>query len=334
MTAATIASWVWRADEEEPGALVQLREPVNKFPDCVRYVVQRLKAICPTMGKKKIAETLARAGLHLGATTVGRMLGEKPRPTPSTDLPVASAKPRVVTAKYPGHLWHVDLTMMPTMLGFWTSWLPFSLPQRWPFAWWIGLAQDHFSRRLMGFAVFRKEPSSDQVRCMLGRAIAAAGKPPRYIVCDKGPQFFQPGFKRWCRRKGIKPPRYGAVGKHGSLAVIERAILTTKQTLRRLPLVPLRAGAFRREVAAVVGWHNEYRPHTALRGRTPNEVYLGRRPANRRPRLEPRAKWPRGSPCARPQVLVRGQPGAEVQLAVTYLQGRKHLPIVRVQRAA
>jgi len=34
------------------------------------------------------------------------------------------------------------------------------------------------------------------------------------------------------RRKGIKPPRYGAVGKHGSLAVIERLILTLKVLLR------------------------------------------------------------------------------------------------------
>lgn len=39
-------------------------------------------------------------------------------------------------------------------------------------------------------------------------------------------------------------------------------------------------------------------------------------------------------PCARPQVLVKGQPGAEVTLHVEYLHGRKHLPIVTLQRAA
>ena len=44
---------------------MQLREPVNKFPDFVRHVVQRLKALCPTMGKVKIAQTLARAGLTM-----------------------------------------------------------------------------------------------------------------------------------------------------------------------------------------------------------------------------------------------------------------------------
>ena len=33
VTAATIASWMRRLDEQGPDALVQIREPVNKFPD-------------------------------------------------------------------------------------------------------------------------------------------------------------------------------------------------------------------------------------------------------------------------------------------------------------
>jgi hypothetical protein len=33
VTAATIASWMKRLDEEGPNALIQIREPVNKFPD-------------------------------------------------------------------------------------------------------------------------------------------------------------------------------------------------------------------------------------------------------------------------------------------------------------
>jgi hypothetical protein len=37
VTVATISSWMKRVDEQGPNALVQLREPVNKFPDFVRY---------------------------------------------------------------------------------------------------------------------------------------------------------------------------------------------------------------------------------------------------------------------------------------------------------
>ena len=43
VTPATIASWLKRIDDQGANALLQLREPVNKFPDFVRYIVQRLK---------------------------------------------------------------------------------------------------------------------------------------------------------------------------------------------------------------------------------------------------------------------------------------------------
>jgi transposase-like protein len=83
VTAATIASWMKRVEEEGLDALVQLREPVNKLPDFVRYSIQRLKTLCPSMGKVKLAQTLYRARLHLGPSTVGRILKEAPRPKPT-----------------------------------------------------------------------------------------------------------------------------------------------------------------------------------------------------------------------------------------------------------
>ena len=121
VTAATIASWMQRVDEEGPHALVQLRQPVNKFPDFVRYAVQRLKVLCPSMGKVKIAQTLARAGLHLGATTVGRILKETPPPAspanrcpriePRKHWPRASrcARPQTLVAGQPGDRFTVDV---------------------------------------------------------------------------------------------------------------------------------------------------------------------------------------------------------------------------------
>ncbi len=354
VTPATIASWMRRLDEEGPEALVQTPVPVNHFPDYVRYVVQRLKMLCPTLGKVKIAETLARAGLHLGATTVGRMLKRKHRPAYESPLSHRErarvrAAQRIVTAKYPGHVWHVDLSVVPTGAGFWTSWVPFSLPQCWPFAWWLGIVVDHFSRRVMGCTAFKNQPTSEQVRTFLGHTMAKAKSDPasmkkhattpwktvpKYIICDRGKQFDCTGFRGWCKRKGIKPPRYGAIGRHGSLAVVERAILTIKCLLPCLLLVPYRREAFLRELSAIVEWHNEHRPHSWLGGRTPNEVYFGRFPANRRPRLEPRSRWPRGSHCARPWALVRGSPGARLTVEVSFHNGKRHLPVVKVRRAA
>ena len=58
--------------------MVQTRTPVNRFPDFVRYAVQQIKLFCPTLGKAKIADKLARAAIHIGTTTVQRILKEKP----------------------------------------------------------------------------------------------------------------------------------------------------------------------------------------------------------------------------------------------------------------
>jgi transposase-like protein len=116
----TIASWMKRLDEKGSDALVQLRTPVNKFPAFVRYAVQRLQALCPTLGKQQLAKVLARAGLHLATTTIGRIRKEKPLPTPP-QLKAPAATARRVTAKRPNHLWHVDLTTVPTQWGFWCN---------------------------------------------------------------------------------------------------------------------------------------------------------------------------------------------------------------------
>jgi hypothetical protein len=72
----------------------------------------------------------------------------------------------------------------------------------------------------------------------------------------------------------------------------------------------------------------------ALEVATPDEVYFGGFPANRRPRFEPRARWPRRSPCATPHALARGRPGTVVELDVAYRSGRRHLPIISLKRAA
>ena len=309
---------------------MELREPVNKFPDFVRYAVQRLKTLCPSMGKVKIAQTLARAGLHLGATTVGRMLKEQPK------LPIKNATTQrdaaQIVANYPDHVYHIDLTTVPIGSGFWTSWLPFALPQQWPYGWWVAVVVDHFSRRIVAVGVFADKPNCNAICRFLGRSCRT--KKPKYIICDHDSIFDCSAFRRWVKRKGIKPPRYGAVGQHGSIAVVERCIRTIKDELTRRITVPLSRAEFRSELLVYVNWFNDHRPHTTLHGRTPNEVYFGCRLANRKPRIEPRKRWPRPSPCAKPQTLAAGQPGDRFTIAIDSHHGRRHLPVVTLRRAA
>jgi len=331
VTPLTIASWTQRLDDEGPHALVQVREPVNRFPEFVSYLVQRLKVLCPRLGTRRIARVLARAGLHLGATTVRRMLQPATKPKPASRR---TATPRGVSAKRPNHVWHVDLTTVPTAGGFWIAWLPFALPQRWPFCWWVAVVVDHYSRRVMGTAILKKEPSAGEVLQFLRRVCRKLSRRPRHLITDHGVQFTAENFGVWCRRRGIQQ-RFGAIGKYGSLAVIERFIRSMKnECTRLLPVVPLARAAFGREIDEYVGWFNAERPHFRFGARTPDEIYFGRFPACRRPRFETRAYWPRRSPCTAPHAIVRGRPGAVVELNLEYRGGRKHLPVVSLRRVA
>ena len=70
---------------------------------------KQIRLFYPTLGKVKIADQLARAGIHIGKTTVERILKEKPVyiPDPTTD---DSGRQCPIVSKYPGHTWHADLS--------------------------------------------------------------------------------------------------------------------------------------------------------------------------------------------------------------------------------
>src|SRR6185295_12917877 len=57
----------------------------------------------------------------------------------------------------------------PIRAGLWVSWLPLSLPPRWPFSWCVTVRVDQFSRACLGFAVFHAPPTSRQIQLFLER---------------------------------------------------------------------------------------------------------------------------------------------------------------------
>lgn len=125
------------------------------------------------------------------ATTIRRIIRENGASS-DDDIDVATRRRRRVVARYPGHTWHVDLTTVPIRAGFWVPWFPFTLSQRWPFCWWVALAVDQVSRAVVGFAVFSQVPTSIEIQSFLDRATRTGQTMPRYIISDKGKQF-------WCR---------------------------------------------------------------------------------------------------------------------------------------
>jgi hypothetical protein len=157
---------------------------------------------------------------------------------------------------------------------------------------------------------------------------------PNYIVSDRGTQF-QSDYLAWCHRRGVRP-RFGAVGRSGSIAVIERFFRSLKdEMLRPLRLVPMTVAGMARELAAYVLWYNEHRPHQGLGGRTPAEMLAGVRPARSKTVWETRPRYTlaRGDPTPRLRGSKRRVQGRLV-LELRRVANKPHLPIVELRHVA
>jgi transposase InsO family protein len=324
ITVTTLATWKRRLDDDGPDALVQSTVPINRFSDQVAAFVAALKRAAPAMGKVRIAQMLARAGLHLAPITVLRMLRRNvPAPAPPAPPPlIVAPSGRTVVATRPDHVWGIDITTFDIRHGRVVPWWPFTLPPVWPTCWSIVVVLDYLSRRVIKLRCFRRVPTTEDIT----RLLDSAGNFPAHLVTDKGGQF-QAGYVEWCRLRGVKQ-RYGALGKHGSIALVERFILSLKnELLRPAVLVPFPIGDMQRLLDAYLVWYNENRQHPGLGGVTPNERALGGVPARKRPRLEPRARYPvpdDGSVKARV---------AELRLVVTRAEVAKQLVVVELDAA-
>jgi transposase InsO family protein len=232
-----------------------------------------------------------------------------------------------VGARHPHDVWHVDFSVVPIGVGPWVPWFPFAALQRWPFCWWVPVVLDHASRAVVHAGVFAKQPSAEETVTLLDEGVGIAGRAPRSFVTDRGSQFGE-DYRDWCDDRGVRPP-VGALRQHGSNPIGERFKRTHKEEPFRKIHVPLRLDAMRAELVAYVNWYNGHRVHRSLGGATSAEMLAGRPAARGRPRFETRLRWPlpRGDPAVE-------RAGAELRLAVEHLDGRKHLPIVSLKRAA
>ena len=316
----TLNNWTRRIDEHGERELIRTVEPVNRYPDFVRNLVRQFKRLFPALGFKKIAQILGRLGLVLSKSTVRRMTIEPHEPAPKE---AKRGVRRRAVARRPGDVWHLDLTALPLGMGFSVPWFPSSLPQRWPFCWWIAVVVDQCSRSFVGWAVFFKLPTAQQMRSFLDRTVRKQGSAPRCIVTDRARQFTSRAFRRWCKRREIRI-RFGFLGEPNSIPIIERFIRSMKQECFLPLIIPVTIGAIREELRCYAIWYNDHRPHTKLAGRTPRDATDGR--SRRRRRIDPRVRWPH-----RPQ---GARPGERVALDVSYVAGRKHLPVIGLRRVA
>jgi transposase InsO family protein len=116
---------------------------------------------------------------------------------------------------------------------------------------------DHYSRRIMGFEVFEQNLTATQVISAIKRICDNNNVKPKYLISDQGVQFTSSEFRQWCTENDIKQ-RFGAIGKHGSIAVTERVILTYKDGCTRRIIVPISKDDMIHETKLFFDWYNEY----------------------------------------------------------------------------
>ncbi len=217
---STLYRWLHQIDDTS-----HTRIPANKTPLEIAVLVWEITKSNIDWGRVRIANQLALLNIFISASTVRNILN-RPKPRKPDGFPVASAKTeekieaRSIPAWYPNHVWSVDTTMV-LCWGFWPI--------------HIFVVIDHFSRKVMSVTPL-EGPNAGWINNALESAIEKHGS-PKHIISDQAAVFTGNVFAELLDSWSIKP-RFGAVGKHGSISVTERVIETLKyEWLKRVPII-------------------------------------------------------------------------------------------------
>ena len=249
------------------GSLLRAFPPVRRYADAERRLVQWMDRM-GFVGSGIIARTLARVGRKIASRTVRRIRKEKTPPPPS---PTARHH---VEGRYANHVWIVDESDIPALFRI--------------FSFKLLLIMDAFSRFPVAARLSLTATTAEQLVDLFRKAVEQHG-PPRHIISDQGQPFRSKRFARELRRHGVHH-RFGAIGQHGSIALIERLFKTLKYSFGlRLPFT-LSRNVLERRLNRVLVYYAYMRPHQSLAGATPAEIYFGITPLHRSAVPPPRGR--------------------------------------------
>jgi putative transposase len=271
----TIKRWLDHAVREPCnrtiGSLLKAVPPMMGYSDVVQDLV-RLMGEMGFGGNLRIAQTLARAGVKLGRETIRRWRNDGRLPSREHNKQARKPGP-VLKAKRPNHIWMLDITEIVGLFGL--------------FRFKLAVVLDVFSRMPLAGRVFTSEPGADQMAGLVEYA-ARRHSPPKHFVTDQGSQFTSAAFRQSLDKLGVKQ-RFGAVGATGSIAIIERFWRTLKDMVRLKLRPPLTAFALNERLLAGLRYYAYLKPHQALGGATPAEIFYGRAPAREHAKRPARA---------------------------------------------
>jgi putative transposase len=258
---STLYRWLHAAEEGDLGDRKSRTESARKTPREIAEMIWGVFEANPHFGRHRIAMTLWDLRVFVAASTVRNiLLRPKPRTAPAAARQVTQEQmPRQVVAQYPNHVWSVDRTRV-WRWGVWPT--------------WVLVAIDQFSRAVMAIAPL-EGPNAGWAVEVLEDAFLRHGA-PKHLISDQEGVFVSEAFRDLLTRWDVKQ-RFGAVGKHGSIAVTERAIWTLKyEWLTRVAVI--RGLDHLAELLADFElWYNDYRGHMRLGGAMPSAVHRGER---------------------------------------------------------
>jgi putative transposase len=255
---STLYRWLHKIEEQNHS-----HTPANKTPMEIAALVWEITKANVSWGKVRISNQLALLNIFLSASAVRNILNQ---PKPRTG-PKAPAKPkkvqdtaRSIPAWYPNHVWSIDTTMV----NCWGLW-----------AIHVCVIIDHFSRKVVA-AVPLEGPNAGWVNKALESAIEKYD-PPKHIISDQGSVFIGDVFAELLGKYEILH-RFGAIGKHGSIAVTERVNKTLKyEWLKRVTLIK-DIDHLTELCSEFETWYNSWRPHMTLDGLRPDDVFYNNKP--------------------------------------------------------
>jgi len=207
---STLYRWLHKIEDQK-----QSSSPANKTPLEIAYLVWEITKSNINWGRIRVANQLALLNIFISASTVRNILQRpKPRNTPTSfEIPREAqdkTEARSIPAWYPNHVWSVDTTRVL----YW---------RLWPIH--ICVVIDHFSRKVMSVTAL-EGPNAGWIVSALESAIQEHGA-PKHIISDQASVFTGDAFAELLDSWNVKP-RFGAIGRHGSISVTERVIKTLK----------------------------------------------------------------------------------------------------------
>jgi len=245
------------------GSIYYRPRPVSHADLAIMRRIDELHLLYPFAGSRMLRDLLRQEGMFVGrlhgATLMKRMGLEALYRRPNTSKPAPGHKVypyllRKLAVTRPNQVWATDITYVPMARGF---------------VYLVAII-DWFTRRVLAWRV---SISLDAEFCIeaLEEALARHGK-PAIFNSDQGSQFTSTAFTAVLLRQKIAISMDGKGCWRDNVFVerLWRSVKYEEVYLNAYASVPeARAG-----IGRYIAFYNTVRPHSALGGRTPDQIYF------------------------------------------------------------